>query len=123
MKKILFLFFVISIIFGYGCSKEEAPLTGKIIVTTQKSEEIEGASVGEEEREDIATVKLCHDTDHGILKFENGSIFGFYSNATRYEFNDYCMSQNYLMEFYCENETALQKSFLCRNGCTEGHCK
>ena len=123
MKNILLLFFVLVIVFTYGCSKEETAPTGKITATTYKVEEVEVTEdTAEEERENITTVRLCHDTDNGILKFEEGSVFGFYDNATRFEFNDYCQNKNYLWEFHCENETPKQRIFLCRNGCVDNHC-
>lgn len=125
MKRILLLFFIIIIFFIYGCGKEETAPTGNIVVSTYKVEEpevVEDVADIEEESENITTVRLCHDTDSGIIKFVNGTIFGFYSNATGFEFTDYCISNNYLMEFYCENKTALQKVFFCRHGCVDGHC-
>ena len=118
----LSLIFAFFIVFAYGCSKEEAPLTGNIIVSTYKIEEPDAMEETREERENITTVRLCYDTDNGIARWINGSIFGFYDNATRFEFNDYCISNNYLMEFYCENKIAMQKVFLCKSGCTDNHC-
>ena len=123
MKKIGYLLLILFVFFIYGCSKEEAPLTGKITAITYKVEEIESTEdTAKEERENITTVRLCHDTDNGVVRWVNGSIFGFYSNATRFEFTDYCISNNYLMEFYCENKIAMQKVFFCRHGCINGHC-
>ena len=108
------------IVFAYGCGKEEnlTEQPQKITAQVYKIEEPEA----EEERENITTVRLCHDTDNGITRWINGSVFGFYDNATRFEFNDYCISNNYLMEFYCENEIAMQKVFLCKSGCVDNHC-
>ena len=120
MKKVLILAFFI--IFAYGCGREEAQFTGKITVSTYKIEELDIIEERVEERENITTVRLCYDTDNGITRWVNGSIFGFYSNATRFEFTDYCISNNYLMEFYCENKTGIQKVFLCKSGCTDNHC-
>ena len=37
-------------------------------------------------------------------------------------FYDYCISNNYLMEFYCENKIAMQRVFLCKSGCIDNHC-
>jgi|TARA_B100001964_G_C14135239_1_gene554810 hypothetical protein len=115
MKRIPILIFIIFLLFIYGCGKEE--------ITTQayKIEEIEAA---EEEvtEENITTIRLCHDTDRGMVRWVNGTVFGFYDNATRFEFNDYCLNFNYLWEFYCENGNPLQEIFLCINGCEDNHC-
>jgi|TARA_Y100000031_G_scaffold132499_1_gene153626 hypothetical protein len=121
MKKILFLFFVIFIFLISGCGKEEAAETITGAYEIKEIEVIEQSEV-EEEREKIITVRLCHDTDNGIVRWVNGSVFGFYNNATRFEFNDYCQNFNYLWEFYCENETPMQRIFLCTNGCEDNHC-
>ena len=124
MKKILFLFLILLIIIIYGCGKEavteieESP--GKITAWTYKIDDIKSEEL--EEEETIETVRLCHDSDNGIVRWINGSIIGFYSNSTRYEFNDYCQNFNYLMEFYCEDENPKQKRFLCKNGCEDNHC-
>ena len=123
MKKyfVLFSFLLIIII---GCGKEavteieESP--GKITAWTYKIDDIKSEEL--EEEETIETVRLCHDSDNGIVRWINGSIIGFYSNSTRYEFNDYCQNFNYLMEFYCEDENPKQKRFLCKNGCEDNHC-
>ena len=122
MKKIAYLLLILFIFLIYGCGKEEAVLTGNIAVSTYKVEEMEVTEESDEERENVTTARLCHDTDNGIARWVNGSVFGFYDNATRFEFNDYCISNNYLMEFYCENEIAMQKVFLCKSGCTDSHC-
>ena len=112
------------VIFTFGCDKEGKveKITGAYeIEEIEVIEDMEG--VIEEERENITTVRLCHDTDNGIIRWVNGSIFGFYSNATRFEFNDYCQNFNYLMEFYCEDEYPKQRIFLCKNGCVDAHCQ
>ena len=118
MRRVLLLLFVFSV-FIYGCGKEEN-LTEPQKITSQVYK-IDGIEA-EEERENITTVRLCYDTDNGIVRWVNGSIFGFYGNATRFEFSDYCVSGNYLMEFYCENKTGMQKVFFCRSGCADNHC-
>jgi len=124
MKKILFLLFVFSIVFILGCSKEESKLENpdKIIAWTYKIDDIVEETEEEIVEEEIVTVRLCHDTDNGIVRWVNGSIFGYYDNTTRFEFNDYCQNFNWLWEFYCENETPQQRHFLCRNGCEDNHC-
>ena len=128
MKKILFLLFIFYIVFIFGCSKEEVAIEkleqpGKITAYTYKIDEIElEEEIIEEEKEQIKTVRLCHDTDNGIVRWVNGSVFGFYDNATRFEFHDYCQNSNWLWEFYCEDENPEQRHFLCRNGCQDNHC-
>ncbi len=119
MKKVL-LILVLSIIFAYGCGKGE-DLTKQPQEITAQVYKIEEPEI-EEKRENMTTIRLCYDTDNGITRWVNGSIFGFYDNATRFEFNDYCISNNYLMEFYCENKIAMQKVFFCRHGCIDNHC-
>jgi len=122
MKKI-FSLLVILMVFIISCNKEEPeePLSAQVIKEVEVQEEAE--DVIEEEEETIITVKLCHDTDNGMLKWVNGSVFGFYNNAERFEFNDYCQDSNYLVEFYCEDENPEQQIFLCRNGCVDNHCQ
>tara|TARA_Y100000031_G_scaffold118225_1_gene131451 strand:+ start:261 stop:638 length:378 start_codon:yes stop_codon:yes gene_type:complete len=124
MKKILLLLLIVFILFIYGCGKEEVieqEEPGKITAYTYKIDEIAVEEEPEEEKE-IKTVKLCHDTDNGIVRWESGQVFGFYDNASRYEFDDYCQNFNWLWEFYCENEEPQQRHFLCKNGCEDNHC-
>lgn len=114
---------MIGLISVFGCSKEEpATISGGAIREIESEEEIVEAAEEDEEAGNITTVRLCHDTDNGIVRWVNGSVFGFYSNATRFEFNDYCMNFNYLWEFYCEDENPMQRIFLCTNGCEDNHC-
>lgn len=121
MKKIIILFSIFLLILIYGCNKkEEVSLDKTVTANVIKDIKIEVAE--EEIKENIKTVRLCYDSDNGIVRWVNGSVFGFYDNATRFEFIDYCQNKNYLMEFYCENETPFQRRFLCRNGCVDSHC-
>jgi len=125
MKNIIWLFLFLLTFFILGCSKEETTgtITGAYdIKELESTEDIVEFNMVEDERENITTVRLCHDTDNGIVRWVNGSVFGFYDNATRFEFNDYCMNFNYLWEFYCENENPMQRIFLCTNGCQDNHC-
>ena len=130
MKIILPLLSLFLIIFILGCGKEE--ITEETIYPkkiTAKVSDIEEVEVPEEDKEikddveeDIVTVKLCHDTDRGIVRWVNGSIFGFHDNAERFEYKDFCFDNNFLIEFYCENEMPQNASFLCDNGCEDNHC-
>ena len=116
MRKILILFLFL-IIFVLGCSKEEA--VSEPIIT---AEVVDSGEDFEDITKDANTVRLCHDTDNGIVRWKDGNIFGFYDNATRFEFNDYCLDQGHLMEFYCEDENPVKRIFLCKQGCEDNHC-
>ncbi|MAE43173.1 hypothetical protein CMO93_05355 [Candidatus Woesearchaeota archaeon] len=123
MEKTPLLLFILLIILISGCSNE-SNITGATTALTSVEpieEEIIDEPI-EEEKENITTVRLCHDTDNGIVRWVKGKIFGFYDNATRFEFNDYCQNFNYLWEFYCEEENPKQQIFLCTNGCEDDHC-
>ena len=125
MRRIISFLLIFVVIFLFGCSKEEIMEVEKITAAVIDEIEVEDKEVPvivEEEKEEIVTVRLCHDTDNGIVRWVNGSIFGFYGNSTRFEFKDYCQNKNYLMEFYCEDENPKQFLFLCRNGCEDDHC-
>tara|TARA_Y100000310_G_scaffold78181_1_gene74801 strand:- start:1178 stop:1525 length:348 start_codon:yes stop_codon:yes gene_type:complete len=114
MKRVFPLIFIIFLLFIYGCGKEEIveETAGKIIA------QVINVDIDEE----IVTVRLCHDTDNGIVRWVNGSIFGFYDNATRFELKDACLNNNVLIEYYCGNETPMNRTFLCKNGCVDNHC-
>lgn len=132
MNKILYLIVILLIFFIFGCNKEEtdelesitaqAIDNNKLQIIKSTNEDLERYENSKEEIENIKTVRLCHDTDNGIVRWVNGSIFGYYDNATRFEFNDFCKNFNYLTEFYCENNMPLQRRFLCINGCVDNHC-
>ena len=74
-KTILFLAFLIFIM-GY-VKEEKTPLQD----TTVTAEVIknEKSETEEEIIENVTTVRLCHDTDNGIVRWANGVVFGFYS--------------------------------------------
>ena len=125
MKKILFLFFILFILFIYGCSKEETteePMPIEKI--TAKAYDVDKLEITEDDEaeEEIVTVRLCHDTDNGMVRWANGSVFGFYDNAKRIELKDYCFDNNILVEYYCENEMPQNMTFICTNGCKDNHC-
>ena len=119
-NKIIFLMFSLFLIIGCKekISQDILPLITTEVINEEPTEEVEEEII----EDNIKTVRLCHDTDKGIIKWVKGSIFGYYDNATRFEFIDYCQNKNYLMEFYCEEENPLQKLFLCKNGCVDDHC-
>ena len=125
MKIIYPSFLLFLIILISGCGKEEIKdaesITAKIY-DIDEPEIIEEKVVVEEERENIVTVRLCHDTDNGIVRWVNGSIFGYYNNSERFEFHDYCFDNTFLIEYYCEDENPMNRSFLCTNGCQDNHC-
>ena len=117
MKRILAI--IILFIFLLGCGKEEKAEE----ITSGVIKDLEVEEVAEEKiEENITTVRICYDTDNGIVRWVNGTVMGFYDNATRFEFKDYCYNFNYLVEFYCENEIPHEKLFLCKNGCVDSHC-
>ncbi|MBS3131497.1 hypothetical protein J4212_03650 [Candidatus Woesearchaeota archaeon] len=126
MKAVIAAFLAFMVLFLYGCgSNDEVPIiTGGAVVDVQEpaqQEELPPAPVPEP-REEIKTVKLCHDTDNGIIRWEEGKVFGFYDNASRFEFSDYCEDNVYLTEYYCENEEPVTRRFQCSNGCRQNHC-
>ena len=127
MKYIILYLLLLTIIFIYGCGKEEIveedtlPLE-EITAQVHGVDEPEIIEDVEVVEEDILTVRLCHDTDNGRVRWVNGSIFGYYNNAERFEFNDYCLDNNLLIEYYCEDENPMNRSFLCTNGCQDNHC-
>ncbi len=121
MRKIFSLLVILGIIV-LGCSKGEEPAT---TISTEVIKEIEvedDAEVAGGETEDIISVRLCHDTDNGMVKWRAGSVFGFYHNAERFEFGDYCFNNNILVEHYCEDERPQNMTFVCKNGCEDNHC-
>lgn len=124
MNKILILLFVFSIVFIFGCAKENLKVEhiDKITAWTYKIDDIVEEEIVEKIPEDIVTVRLCHDTDNGIVRWVNGSIFGFNDKAERFELKDECIDNNRLIEYYCENEMPHNRSFLCRSGCRDNHC-
>jgi len=132
MKKFMYLFLASIILFAFGCDNKESDsndITGQVIIVDDSVivedvliiEEKEGIII-EEIVENITTVRLCHDTDNGIVRWVNGSIFGYHNDSTRFELNDYCFNNNILIEYYCEDETPQNYTFLCKNGCADDHC-
>ncbi|MBL7055119.1 hypothetical protein ISS05_05160 [Candidatus Woesearchaeota archaeon] len=118
MKQILALIMILLILLLNGCGKKQTEITAEII----KEPEYEEKTEEKTEEETITTVKICYDTDKGIIRWEKGTVMGYYSNTTRFEFDDYCVNENYVREYYCENEDPLETIFLCKNGCVDAHC-
>ena len=123
MKKIFSLLIILGIIFIIGCAKKETGIGG--ITGGSVIEEVENTEVIEEAvREEIKTIRFCYDTDNGMVRWVNGKILGFYDNAERFEFNDNCFDDNILVEYYCdEDEVPQNETFVCKNGCVDGHCQ
>lgn len=117
MRQILALITIFLLIFLVGCSKEkeESKITAEVVKESEKTEV-------KVEEEITTTVKICYDTDNGIIRWEKGTVMGFYNNTTRFEFEDHCYNKNYVVEYYCENEEPLETIFLCKNGCIDSHC-
>ena len=121
MKKIISIIIIFLFILLFSCKKDTEPesvITAEVI----KEPELIEDEIVEEIPENIEIVTICYDNDNGIVRWEKGKIMGYYNNATRFEFDDYCIDKNYLMEYYCENEEPLHQIFLCKNGCTDSHC-
>ena len=121
MRQILALITIFLLIFLVGCGKEkdESKITAEVV----KESESKKTGVTEKVKEEITTtVKICYDSDNGIIKWEKGTVMGFYNDTRRFEFDDHCYNKNYVVEYYCENEEPLKTIFLCRNGCIDSHC-
>ena len=118
MRQILTLITIFLLIFLVGCGKEEkeSDITAEVVKEPKPEKAIEF------EEEITKTVKICYDSDNGIIRWEKGTVMGFYENTTRFEFHDHCYIENYVVEYYCENEEPLETMFLCKNGCTDSHC-
>ena len=130
MKGVLPVLAIFAIgIFLFGCSKEEAEVLGPITGEAYKIDEIIKEETAEEEIpdeeiEDYNTVRLCYDSDNGIVRWVNGTVFGFDNKARRFEFRDFCFDPHYLVEYYCDEDQIPQNfTFLCVNGCSDNHCQ
>ena len=124
MRKIFSLLVILGIIFVFGCGKEST----ETITGAYEIDELDVIEDAEEdkviEEEETVTVRLCYDSDNGMVKWVNGTVFGFYNNAERFEFNDYCFDNSILVEYYCdEGEIPQNMTFVCENGCEGNHCK
>jgi hypothetical protein len=128
MKRLILLNCLILLIVINACAKEDVitdpkeAITGQIvdIDSIESEEEVEES---DDIIEEISTLRFCYDSDKGIVKWVNGSVFGFYDNAKRFEFNDFCFDNNVLIEYYCDDDEIPQNiTFLCKNGCLDNHC-
>ncbi len=98
-------------------------ITGGVVIVPDAEQDTEPEpEVIPEIKEEIKTINICYDSDNGIVRWEKGKIMGYYDNGENYEFDDYCIDKNYVVEFYCEEEKPYNISFLCRNGCQDSHC-
>ncbi|MAG91381.1 hypothetical protein CMO83_01770 [Candidatus Woesearchaeota archaeon] len=122
MKQYLYIIFIIILILVIGCGKEEVEseeITGEVVAEETQDETVEAEIEPEEE---ILTVKLCHDTDNGTIKWVNGTVLGFTNKSERFELKDFCVDKNHVSEYYCEDEEPKNEYFLCKSGCVDGHC-
>jgi len=60
---------------------------------------------------------FCNDTDGGIIPF----YFGIVTTQDG-SFDDTCMDNSTLEEYYCENDLKLLANVACNNGCLNGVC-
>jgi hypothetical protein len=124
MKKFICIVSFIFVLLIIGCGKQEPEqeqITAKVIADEVPLPVVE-PEILEEVEEITTTVKLCFDTDNGIIRWEAGSIFGFTDKAERYEFYDYCIDRTHVSEYYCENEEPRNETHPCSNGCVDSHC-
>lgn len=126
MNKKLILFLTLMMIMILGCTDNDVnvdePKNTKNLIEIPY--QVEQPAIVEEKQEEKInkTIKFCHDTDKGIVRWKRGTTFGFFENTSRFEFHDICRNYNYLIEYYCENKEPKRKLFLCRNGCEDAHC-
>jgi hypothetical protein len=109
---------IILFIFMLGCGKEDKNTKTEVTAEVVKEPQVEEEKI----QENIKTVNICYDTDRGAVRWVNGTVMGYYDNAMRFEFKDYCFANQVLVEYYCENEMPYNITLICRNGCVDGHC-
>ncbi len=54
----------------------------------------------------------CIESDSGIDYFNYGNNYGYYSNLSFYDLNDYCLNNNTINEFYCPSNFSEVKNVL-----------
>jgi hypothetical protein len=65
----------------------------------------------------------CIDSDGGVNYNVSGHVnITFYSNGSRYRYNDNCYSSTGLSEYYCGGSYAAVMGYICPNGCNNGAC-
>jgi hypothetical protein len=67
----------------------------------------------------------CYDSDGGILPTVRGNVSGYLSGSYYYQL-DFCMGNYSLMEYYCQNTTAMNTNETCLTNttsyCFNGAC-
>jgi len=86
-----------------GCAKKEE-------IKSEEKKEIS---------ESIQTKGSCIDSD-GINEKIKGSVRGSFENGSSYVFNDRCEGSIFLIEYYCDENTPINKNFRCE--CEKGAC-
>jgi hypothetical protein len=66
----------------------------------------------------VSATESCKESDRGIDYLIKGNIFD--SNGEYYE--DACIGEDTLIEFYCFDDAVKQEKYECGNGCSNGHC-
>ena len=51
-----------------------------------------------------------------------GIVSGSYANGTEFLFEDACISELYLVEYFCEGDHPANQNFICKTGCRLGRC-
>lgn len=59
----------------------------------------------------------CKDSDSGINYYSIGTV-----SYRGKGYQDRCIDQNTLTEYYCDGNAAISKTYLCSSGCKEGAC-
>lgn len=76
----------------------------------------------EEEEEEEQPI-VCTDSDGGKNLYTKGTTSGKYGTvAGSSTYNDYCLSDNQLVEYYCSGSNVLFRTYSCSDSCASGAC-
>ena len=69
-----------------------------------------------------STISSCTDTDEGQNPTQSGKVYGKDSYGNDYSKQDYCLSSDYVTEYYCYGRTPVDTNPYCKYGCLNGAC-
>jgi len=96
---------------GYGCS----------ISCSDDEDEISELNAACGADRICCKIKPCFDSDYGINETLRGTVSGVADNI-EFSYEDKCESNVTLMEYYCENDSAVSTKISCPKSCRNGRC-
>jgi hypothetical protein len=128
MEKGVSVVLLIAVILSACCVEEEQETTTSNTSessssTTSKTTTTTWTPPGEQSKQDGEVFYICVDSD-GMAAANRGSVWLYKTGGGESNYNDHCLDNDTVLEYYCDDAEMINTTVDCRNGyaCVEGAC-